>query len=107
MESIFVCRCLLKASNLVHIAILRLIHGSRSFSELVNRSKDMKERMNFIYKLPSQSKKEEHQSVRAWRLKESDKILSSYNSFNVEDIMFIIRTAGIQAFSRLLVLIQL
>ena len=101
MESIFICRCLLEVSSFVYIAILSLIYGPRSFSELVNRSKDMKERMNFIYKLPSQSKKEEHQSVRAWRLKESDKILSSYNSFNVEDIMFIIRTAGIQAFSRL------
>ena len=108
MENILISGRLPEVSSLVLIAILRLIHGLRSFSELVGRSKDVKERMNFIYKLlPSQSKKEESQSVRAWRLKESDKILSSYNSFNIGDIMFIIRTAGIQAFSRLLVLIQL
>ena len=108
MENILISGRLPEVSSLVLIAILRLIHGLRSFSELVGRSKDVKERMNFIYKLlPSQSKKAERQSVRAWRLKESNKILSSYTYFDIEDIMFIIHTAGIQAFSRTLVSIQL
>lgn len=107
MESILVPGRLAKVSSLVHVDILNFIHGPCSFSALVARSTDLKEQMNFVYKLPLKSKKEERQSVRAWRLKESNKILSSYSSFDIEDIMFVIHTAGIQAFSRTLVFILL
>ncbi|KJA26964.1 hypothetical protein HYPSUDRAFT_1039386 [Hypholoma sublateritium FD-334 SS-4] len=74
-----------------------------SFEEFLARSRDLQERMQFIYSLPAQCASSELQKVRTWCRKESNKILSSYNPINMKDIpviMSVIRTDGLEAFAR-------
>ncbi|CAA7268308.1 unnamed protein product [Cyclocybe aegerita] len=76
-----------------------------SFEEIIARSMQLHDRINFIFNLRPQVSEEEKGVVSAWCKKESDKVLASYTTADLKDvptIMSIIRVAGLEAFTKVI-----
>ncbi|KAJ3510104.1 hypothetical protein NLJ89_g4866 [Agrocybe chaxingu] len=77
-----------------------------SFEEILARSKELKERIYFIYSLPPHAQEEEKAAVAAWCKKESDKVLSSYTTPDAKDVptlIFFIRVAGLDSLVKVII----